>query len=57
MSYFGPPPDLYGMTQTKPQKPNDQRSDSKNPNNPAHDKDHGNRGKQKNPNQGGNKKK
>jgi hypothetical protein len=33
--------------------PNDQRSDVKNPNNPSHDKAHGNRGGQLNPNQGG----
>lgn len=33
--------------------PNDQRSDVKNPNNPQHDKAHGNRGAQKNPNRGG----
>jgi len=34
-------------------KPNDQRSDVKNPNNPKHDQAHGNRGKQMNPNQKG----
>jgi hypothetical protein len=38
-----------------PQKPspNDNRSNVKNPNNPQHDKSHGNRGKQQNPNQKG----
>ena len=32
---------------------NNQRSTVKNPNNPQHDKSHGNRGKQMNPNQKG----
>ncbi|MCX4244182.1 hypothetical protein [Paraliomyxa miuraensis] len=36
---------------------NDQRSDVKNPNNPQHDKAHGNRGAQLNPNRGGEGKK
>lgn len=33
--------------------PNDQRSDVKNPNNPSHDKAHGHRGGQLNPNNRG----
>lgn len=40
-------------TMAKKPSPNDQRSDVKNPNNPQHDKAHGNRGAQKNPNRGG----
>ena len=32
------------------QNPNDQRSDTKNPNNPGHAKDENNQGNQKNPN-------
>lgn len=39
------------MAESNNPNPNDQRSDVKNPNNPSHDKDHGNRGKQQNPNQ------
>lgn len=35
---------------TKKQSPNDQRSDSKNPNNPAHKKSQDNKSNQKNPN-------
>jgi hypothetical protein len=38
------------MTQQQPPKPNDQRSNVKNPNNPAHKQDRDNRSNQGNPN-------